>query len=243
MSASVLRFFTFHRRAGSRWSLTCSWWLVLIRGSSISHQLSWMPLRGWHTWGHQHTQSEHKVHSGTLDICCVSGESWLAASAPAGWKLVSPSSQGVERPPGAGLPCPNASEDSLGFSLVQLERAAKTRLVLRTPPRHMKETSLHVCSCRRALLQCGGAVCKKRRTRGSAGGDYSRLARLCVVSREGALSGFLLRPDARLKSSPTRAPFLSICYKLCSSQAGLGNEPPSPGALPRPALLQERGRR
>lgn len=74
-------------------------------------------------------------------------------------------------------------------------------------PRHVKETSLHVCSCRRALLQCGDAVCKKRRTRGSAGGDYSRLAQLCVISLEGALSGFLLRPDGRLKSSPARGPF------------------------------------
>lgn len=94
-----------------------------------------------------------------------------------------------------------------------------------TPPRCVKETSLHVRSCHRALLQCGGGVCKKRRMRGSAGGDYSRLVQLCVVSLEGALSGFLLRPAGRLKSSPTQGPFMSICYKLCSSQARFGNEP------------------
>lgn len=50
---------------------------------------------------------------------------------------------------------------------------------------------------------------------------------LCVVSLEGALSSFILRPASRMRISPIQGPFLSICYKLCSSQSGFGNEPPS----------------
>lgn len=122
-----------------------------------------------------------------------------------------------------------------------------------TPPRYVKETSLHVRSCHRALLQCGGGFCRKRWMRASAGGDYSCLVQLCVDSLEGALSGFLLRPAGRLKSSPTQGPFMSICYKPRCSQARFGNEPPvagsvhvQPGPRPaatpsRPALVQERG--
>lgn len=49
-----------------------------------------------------------------------------------------------------------------------------------TPPRCVTETTLQVCSCHRALLQCGGGVHKKRRTRGSAGGGLFLLrAALC----------------------------------------------------------------
>lgn len=49
------------------------------------------------------------------------------------WKLVLPSAQGMERPPGAGLPRPNASEGSLGFPFAQFEGKAKSRLVLSNP--------------------------------------------------------------------------------------------------------------
>lgn len=96
-----------------------------------------------------------------------------------------------------------------------------------TPPHCMKETSLHIRSCCRALLQHGGVVRKKRWMWVSVGGGYSCLVQLCVVSLEGALSGFLLRPAGRLKSSPMQGTFLSICYKLCSSQATCGDELPS----------------
>lgn len=94
---------------------------------------------------------------------------------------------------------------------------AKSHAIPSSSPHCVKETSLHVCSCCRALLQCGGSVCKKRWMWGSAGGGYSCLAQLCGVSLEGVLSGFLLRPADRLKCSPMHRLFLSICRKLCAS--------------------------
>lgn len=66
-----------------------------------------------------------------------------------------------------------------------------------TPPRRVKETSLHVRSCHGALLQCGGGVCKKRCMRGSAGGRGLFPPRAALCRQPGRSTERLLAEASR----------------------------------------------
>lgn len=175
-----------------------------------------------------HSQSGQRVHSGLLDVCWVSEEFWLDAFAPADWKLVLPSAWGMERPPGAGLPSPNVLEGSFGFPWCSSRKKPSLMQSDVTPPQPVKETSLHVHSCHRALQQCAGGVCKKRWMQGSVGGGGIL-----------ALCGFVLSAwkehwaascwgqRAEWKAAPCRDLLCPSATSLCSSLAVFGNEPPS----------------
>lgn len=138
--------------------------LSTAEDGSVSHE------GGTHRVIGTHSQSGQRVHSGLLDVCWVSEEFWLDAFAPADWKLVLPSAWGMERPPGAGLPSPNVLEGSFGFPWCSSRKKPSLMQSDVTPPQPVKETSLHVHSCHRALQQCAGGVCKKRWMQGSVGG-------------------------------------------------------------------------
>ena len=179
--------------------------------------------------GGMHSRAEHKVRSGMVDACRVSGKSWLAACAPGScfcclleaWRGLQEQDRLVQMRLRAPL-----------LSLLRRWREKPSRVwSCLTPYRRAKETSPHVRKCHGALPRCGAGACRKGWMQGSAGGDYSRLVQLCVASLEGAPNGCWLGPAGGLKSSPTRGAFMPICYELCSLQAGLGNEPPAWAAI------------
>lgn len=91
----------------------------------------------------------------------MSGEPWLAASAPAGWKRVLSSAQSMERASGAGLPGPNASQGALSFPLAQFKGEAKLHVVPSNAS-SLREGNLPAHFAAAAGLSCNMAVLSVR---------------------------------------------------------------------------------
>lgn len=175
------------------------------------------------------SQSKHKVHLRMLDVCWVSGEFWLDASAPAGWKLV------FHLPGARGGLC---EQDCLvqmhprALSVSPLCSLRRSQ-VPSSSPYCVKGTSLHVWSCCRALLQCGSSICKKRWTWRSAAGGWLFLPHPALCCQPGRSTEWRLAEASRqIEMQPSmHRLFLSVCHKLCASQARCGNKTPLVGVF------------